>query len=156
MAYSPPINASEPIFMKTLCLILLAGLAFPALAEDPFTREFKDHVVHYNVFPSSVLDPAVARQYQLKRAANIHTLNLAVHRKTDKGTVPVDALLKGTVTNFFQQQQELEFQRVKEGDAVYFLAQFRVKDENPLTFDFYIRPEGYSQTYELRFRRPLQ
>ncbi len=142
--------------MKKIFLVLLTVLAFPALADDPFARDFKDHVVHYNVFPSSVLDPAVARQYQLKRATNIHTLNLAVHRKTDKGTEPVDALLKGTVTNFFQQQQELVFQRVKEGDAVYFLAQFRVKDENPLTFDFYIRPEGHSQTYELQFRRPLQ
>ena len=141
--------------MRFVVLLLLLSISPVGWASDPFQHPFPGYVVLYNTFNSTALSSEIANQYGLKRSEKIDTLNIAVQAKKERQRQPVDALLKGKVTNFYQQQQNLDFQRVKEGEYIYFIAQYRVTDETPLQFHLYIRPDGHDRTLELKFKRPL-
>lgn len=144
--------------MKWLSLIsslvlstLLIGAANAGIEET--THETDTHIIHFNVFNSSFLTPEIAQQYGLKRSKYHSMLNLAVHEKGATEDKPVPVILNGTITNIVQQQRSLEFQEIQEGSAIYYISNFRVTDNDLLTFDIKIRTSADSPGYDLKFKR---
>ena len=138
--------------LSSLLLSLLLTTPASAGAEET-TRETDTHIIHFNVFDSSFLTPEIAQQYGLKRSNYHAMLNLAVHEKTDAADKPIPVILQGTVTNIVQQQRTLKFKEVQEGKAIYYLTDFRVTDDDLLTFDIKIRTNADAPGYDLRFKR---
>jgi len=117
-------------FHSRLLLPLLLLLATSSYAvEVPLGDGFR---VVYSAFNSTFLQPEVADRYQLRRARDAGLVNIAVV-DSDNRTHP--ALLSGRVSNIFQQQQTLEFLTIDEGDAIYYLAAFKIDGESFLNFD---------------------
>ncbi len=113
-----------------------------------------DIVVHYNAVPSISLAPEVARQYAITRSANRALLNIAVmRRQTDGSDKAIAATLEGSATNLAGQRQELAFREVREGDAIYYLAEPRVTDRETLAFDVQVMAEGETAPLAVRFRQ---
>ena len=140
------------LFTSMLFSILLAPAVASAGVEET-TRETDTHIIHFNVFNSSFLTPEIAKQYGLKRSNYHAMLNLAVHEKGSPEDKPIPVLLQGTVTNIVQQQRSLEFKEIQEGSAIYYLSDFRISDDDLLTFDIKIRTNADSPGYDLRFKR---
>lgn len=138
--------------LSTLMLsLLLAPLATADIEKT--SRETDTHTFYFNVFNSTFLTPEIAQQYNLKRSKTSALLNLAVHEKGDSRDKAIPVILQGTVTNIVQQQRELEFKEIVEGDAIYYLSDFRVTNDDVLTFDINIRTHADSPGYDLRFKR---
>ena len=140
-----------PLISLLLLSTLLATSAKAGVEET--TRETDTHIIHFNVFDSSFLTPEIAQQYDLKRSNYHSMLNLAVHEKGSSEDKPIPVLLQGTVTNIVQQQRALEFIEIQEGSAIYYLSDFRVTDNDLLTFDIKIRTNADSPGYDLKFKR---
>ena len=140
-----------PLISSLLLSTLLATSAKAGVEET--TRETDTHIIHFNVFDSSFLTPEIAQQYGLKRSNYHSMLNLAVHEKGSPEDKPIPVLLQGTVTNIVQQQRALEFIEIQEGSAIYYLSDFRVTDDDLLTFDIKIRTNADSPGYDLKFKR---
>lgn len=132
--------------MKLLALALLF-LASGASAQNSLTRG--DYVVHYNAIPSTTIAPEVARQYAITRSANRALLNVAVLRQGR----PVAAKLTGSATNLAGQRQDLAVREVREGEAIYYLAEPRVGDHETLAFEIDVLPEGAQEPIVIRFRQ---
>ena len=135
--------------VATLLTLLLFSTQ-SALAEQK--KRFGDYEVHYSAFASTFLTPDIAKQYGLVRSKAIGVINISVLKKSDKGFFePVPAQLEGIRTNDIQQQQFLAFRRVKEGKAIYYLAEVQFMEGEVLVFNISATPEGQPQPLKLRF-----
>ena len=125
----------DSMTMRMMLLVLLSLLvASPVDANQQV--EAGDLVLMYSAIPSLDLQPDVARQYRLTRSAGRMLLNVALHRRLDDGaTTAISGTLRAAATNQAGQRQELRLDEVREGDAIYYLAEVRASDGDTLTFD---------------------
>lgn len=130
-------------------LVLLMTFSGPAAAEQ--SRQMGPWEVHYNAFNSTLLRPEMAQQYSLQRSETLATLNLAVLDTTKPGKPAQQVTVTGYVMNPLSQQQQLTFQEVREGDAIYYLAQTRFSHQE--TLRFFITIKQGAQSHELRFHQ---
>ena len=135
---------------KLVFLFLLALASTGANAES--MREFGDYVVHYNAFRSDTISPEVAKQYNLPRANNRILINIAILKKVMNTTgKPTAAKVTGHASNLTGQLKKLVFKEIKEGNAIYYLADTKISDGEFLKFDLKIIPQGESRPARLRF-----
>lgn len=120
--------------MRRLATLLIAlFLTLPAVAERKQT--FGELDVHYSVFNSSFLQPEIASAVGLTRSKTIGVLNIAAL----KGGQGQPAQVTGTVKNLLGQSSTLNFQRVLEQGAVYYLAEFPLRDREVLNFEVQVK-----------------
>ncbi|MEH0741860.1 DUF4426 domain-containing protein [Vibrio cholerae] len=114
------------------CLFLLALLSLPSAAEQ--FKTIKDIEVHYSAFNSTFLTPAVARSYQLKRNGHSAILNISVLDNSAAGKPAIKAAVSGQAKNLIGQSKTLAFREIVEGEAIYYIAEFPISNEETLSF----------------------
>ena len=112
------------LLLMSLCLCL----SLPALAEQK--QSYGDLDVHYSAFNSGFLQPEIAAATGLVRSKTQGVVNVAVLKA---GTAS-SAKVSGTVKNLLGQSTALSFKEVKEGKAIYYLAQFPFEQRETLRF----------------------
>ena len=140
--------------------ILIAGLLMLATsvasaqqgpAQSP--QRFGDLLVYHNTFNSSFLQPDIAAATGLQRGPRQGVVNIAVQRNSADGPQAVDARVDGTVKNLLQQTTPLQFIRVKEQDAVYFVANYTAGQRGLLQFEVRVQAEEDAPTHTVRFQQ---
>lgn len=130
------------------CLLLVAATA---IADETSFKEYGDTRVHYSAFNSSFVPPDIASIYNISRGKDKGLVNIAIVPKgSESGET---ASVSGAVNDLLQRQQKLEFIEVREGDAVYYLAEFEFENEDPLTFKITVRPADSTSTQNFSFQR---
>lgn len=115
--------------MTRIALLLMSlCLSLPALAEQK--QSYGDLDVHYSAFNSGFLQPEIAAATGLVRSKSQGVVNVAVLKA---GTAS-NAKVSGTVKNLLGQSTALSFKEVKEGKAIYYLAQFPFEQRETLRF----------------------
>lgn len=118
---------------RFVSLVFCLLLALPAVAERK--QAFGELDVHYSVFNSSFLQPDVAAAAGLTRSKTVGVLNIAALRD-GKGQA---AKVNGTLNNLLGQTSELKFKQVLESGAVYYLAEFPLRQREMLTFSIQVQ-----------------
>ena len=118
---------------RFVSLVFCLLLALPAVAERKQT--FGELDVHYSVFNSGFLQPDVAAAAGLTRSKTVGVLNIAA-LKDGKGQA---AKVSGTLKNLLGQTSELKFKQVLESGAVYYLAEFPLRQREMLTFSIQVQ-----------------
>jgi hypothetical protein len=141
-----PINK----LFKTLFIFAFALISLNSYADN--SKEFGDYVIHYNAFRSDTISPEVAKQYDLARANNRVLINIAVLKKVLNTTgTPTPSKVTGHASNLTGQLKQLEFKTIKEGTAIYYIAETKISDGEFLKFDIKVIPEGETRPARLRF-----
>ncbi|MGY6555559.1 MAG: DUF4426 domain-containing protein [Wenzhouxiangella sp.] len=123
-------------------VLLLACLIGPAPGWAQQAEDLGTHWVHYSIINTSQLAPEVANAIGVQRSASRALLNLAVLRKGEDGLdQAVRAQIRVHMVNLAGQRRELELREVVEQDAVYYLASFRIHNEERATFRVSVLPE---------------
>ena len=136
--------------IRILTVFTLLGFGSSTYAEN--AKEFGDYVIHYNAFRSDTLSADIAKQYNLTRRSNRVILNIAVLKKVLNTTgTPTAAKVTGHVGNLTGQMKNLEFREIKEGTAIYYLAESKFTEGEFLKFDLKVTPDGGTQTARLKF-----
>ncbi|MBS3798244.1 MULTISPECIES: DUF4426 domain-containing protein [unclassified Pseudoalteromonas] len=138
--------------LYSLILSLLCMAPSYAAQNDVQGGQFKNlghWQVHYIAFPSTTISPQVARSYNLERAGDRALINISVLKNDKAQTVAISGVAK----NLLGQSEELEFQEIKEGDSVYYIAQMRFEDEE--TYRFEITLTQGTTVEVLRFHQKL-
>lgn len=99
--------------------------------------------VHYIAFSTTFLTPQIARANGITRSPNNVLVNISVLDKYTKEAQEVE--LSGTARNLIGRSSELEFVRVNEGEAIYYLAQMSFDDEEHYRFKINIKQGNSSQ-----------
>lgn len=141
-----PVN----IFFKILFFLTLSLAGLSSHADN--SKEFGDYVIHYNAFRSDTISPEVAKQHGLTRANNRVLINIAVLKKVMNTTgKPTASKVTGHASNLTGQLKQLEFKEIKEGTAIYYLADTKISDGEFLKFDLKVIPEGETRAARLNF-----
>ncbi|KEQ18321.1 hypothetical protein GZ78_12435 [Endozoicomonas numazuensis] len=113
---------------------------------------FGDYEVFYSAFPSTFIQPDIAKTYDLERGPKNGLVNIAVRNvKNSAEGKAVKATFEGKTVNLLGQQSALKFKEIKEGDAIYYLAGFRFSHEEMLKFSVKVQPEGSSLSQTVQF-----
>jgi len=128
------------ILMRTLTACLLLAVCLQVRAEQAVPMG--DYEVHYALFPSLFIKPELATKYGVVRGQDRALLNISVLDARQQPPAPVPAALEGTVTNLLGQVQRLKFREVREGEAIYYLADVRHTDRDTLRFAVSVRLQG--------------
>lgn len=135
----------------TICFVF--GLSTPAFAES---KTFGNYTVHYIAVNSTFLTPEIAAQYKIVRSARRAFLNIAVLRNnTDGSTTPVAAKVEGGKQNLMQQAGDIDFDEVREGEAIYYIGQFDFSNAETLRFSVQVTPQGESAAQSIEWSTQL-
>ena len=136
-----------------LLLITFAACSSTALAQQ--SERFGPYELHYSVVNTTFLAPEVAATYGIVRGEKRAILTLAVREHLDDGSSETrTTLLQGRTWDLIQ-NQELDFLEIREGQAVYYIADFKFINEEWRFFEVDFRPEGADETYTFKFKHQL-
>ncbi|EJB8690811.1 DUF4426 domain-containing protein [Vibrio parahaemolyticus] len=133
---------------KWITALLISLLSLPTFAEQ--FKNMKDIEVHYVAFNSTFLTPKVARSYDIKRNGYVAVVNISVLDSASLGKPAVEAEVGGHAKNLIGQTQKLTFREIKEGEAIYYLAELPITHEETFTFDIDVKA-GNKGSGKLKF-----
>lgn len=124
--------------LATLCLC-----AVTAAVHAEISQTFGPIVVHYNAITTNELVPEVARSYKIERSKTRGLVTMSVLRQNSLGvSSPVPARLTVYATNLNQQLANIEMREVRDGNAIYYLGEFRVAPPDTLKFTATVEVDG--------------
>ena len=116
------------LFKKTIALMILTfGLVSGVSAEN--MKKMGSMNVHYIALGATFLTPEIARTYNIERSRYNGLINISVLNNTVEGMPAKSVSITGTARNDLGQIKQLDFAEVKEGEAIYYLAQIKYSDE---------------------------
>lgn len=134
-----------------LALALTCGIqAANAQQSEMFGR----YELHYSVVNTTFLSPEVAANYGIVRGNRRAILTLAVREQLEQGSETRAMQLRGRTWDLIQ-NQPLSFVEIREGQSVYYVADFKFINEEWRFFEVHFRPEGAQQTYTFEFKHQL-
>jgi hypothetical protein len=146
---------STSLFTRSIFLFstLVLGLfSMQSSAEQKLV--FGEYEVHYIGLSSSFLTPEVAKIYDIPRSRALGFLNISVLQKTADAELPaaLNATVSGKIRNLIGQSRDIEFRRVQEGKAIYYLSTFRFDDGDMYNFDLDVVPSNAKQkNFDVKF-----
>lgn len=136
-------------------MLMLTGLSAFSLAENDNVFKQDDYEVHYSTFNTSFLNEKIASTYGIVRSKSKALLNVAVLKKNNDGFMkPVSASLTGQTYDLIL-IKALDFFEVREGDAVYYLAQFDIDHKIPLYFTVNVKADPNQPAMKVQFKKVL-
>ncbi|MGB2742237.1 MAG: DUF4426 domain-containing protein [Cognaticolwellia sp.] len=105
--------------------------------------------VHYIALGSTFLTPEIAKAYNIERSRYKGLVNISVLDNTQDGKPSKTVFISGNARNDVGQINSLDFTEVKEGDAIYYLAQVNYTNEETIYFDINITDKG--KQHKLKF-----
>jgi len=102
--------------------------------------------VHYMAIGSTFFTPEIAKIYGITRSRYNGLINISVLDNTKPGTPAKTVSITGKAKNNLGQFKTLEFTEVKEGNAIYYLAQVKYNNEETMHFTLLINDGKEQQT----------
>ena len=137
--------------MKISLLSLLSALLLmlSPVSQAEQKQTFANQEVHYIALNSTFLTPKIARAYKIKRSGYNALINISVLDTNQVGNPSISANLTGTAKNLLGNVTPLEFREIKEGDAIYYLAELAFRNEETYSFD--IKVVSQDKSNRLKF-----
>ena len=110
-----------------------------------------DHIVHFSALSTDKLPPEVARTYNIVRSQNRAMLNVSVIQKGSN--TPVEAQVEVKTVNLTGQLKNVTMRMIREQEAIYYIGETPVANQETLIFDISIRPDGVEEASDVRFKR---
>lgn len=139
--------------INTFVLTLILFTLFSNLAMAENAKEYDEYIVYYNAFPTDSLPPEMTKQYGLKRSKNYALVNISVMKKGAGIPTGVQSMVTGELKNLMGQTRKLNFQEIKEGKAVYYIAQVGVQSHEQVNFTIKIKPEHSKEKHTITFSK---
>jgi len=110
-----------------------------------------DHVVHFSAQSTDQLPPEVARAYSIVRSKNRAMLNVSVLEEATNKAVTADVTVK--TVNLTGQLKNVTMRMIEEQEAIYYIGETPVANQETLIFDITVRPDGVEEASDVRFKR---
>lgn len=115
--------------------LALIPVLFAPAAQAEQAEKFGNVEVHYNAMLSTDLLPDVAKSYKIDRSPTRGIVTVSVLRKNAMGVAqPIPATLTAYMVNLSNQLGNIGMREIREGNAIYYLGEFRVSPPNTLKF----------------------
>ncbi|WP_394128967.1 DUF4426 domain-containing protein [Shewanella maritima] len=95
--------------------------------------------IHYMAIDSTFLTPEIAKHYGLTRSQYNGIINISVLDTSKEGNPSAAVEIHGVAKNLLQASQTLTFKEIREGGAIYYIAELPFRDEQQTNFSISIR-----------------
>jgi len=130
----------------TRWLVLLGALLLTAIAMAEQSKQLGNWDVHYSAFGSTFLSPEIASSYQLHRSRYIGLINISVLDASQDNKPAQAVTISGTAKNLLGTIHKLTFREIREGEAIYYIAEVPHRNEETFNFDIRIDNDDKSET----------
>ncbi|MFD1622221.1 DUF4426 domain-containing protein [Thalassotalea marina] len=137
--------------MSKIVLVASLVLGFSANLAAENMKKLGNMNVHYMAIGATFLTPEVAKAYGIERSKYNGLINISVLDNTQKDTPAKTVTITGTARNLLGREKPLNFVEVKEGDAIYYLAQVQYRNEEMIRFDLTI--DDGNEKQNLKFQQ---
>ncbi|MBT2969539.1 MAG: orotate phosphoribosyltransferase [gamma proteobacterium symbiont of Ctena orbiculata] len=132
------------VLFFTLLLTTMVSWAENSTSVPGFT-------IHHNAIPSASLEPAIARQYGIQRSKYRGMLNVSVIKSVEGTTGrSSEAVILAKANNIRGQLISIPMRKIIEGDAIYYIGEFRIADQETLNFEIQVQPKGETRYYSAK------
>ncbi|MBT3047278.1 MAG: DUF4426 domain-containing protein [Candidatus Thiodiazotropha sp.] len=137
-------------YTKSIVLFFILLLtAMVSWAENSTT--VPGFTIHHNAIPSASLEPAIARQYGIQRSKYRGMLNVSVIKSVEGTTgQSSEAVILAKANNIRGQLISIPMRKIIEGDAIYYIGEFRIADQETLNFEIQVQPKGETRYYSAK------
>jgi len=135
--------------LQTAIFTLLVSLTLVSNVFAENMKKLGSMQVHYMAINATFLTPKIAKAYNIERSRFNGLINISVLDDSQKSKPAKTVDIRGTARNDIGQIKTLSFDEVKEGDAIYYLAQINYSNEETFYFDIIIN-DG-KETQQLKF-----
>ena len=137
------------IIKTILATLFISLISLSAWAEN--STSIPGYTIHHNAIPTATLDPAIANEYRIQRSKYRGMINVSVI-KDKKGTTGTStpAVILAKATNIRGQLISIPMRQVLEADAIYYIGEFRIADQETLNFDLQVQPQGETRFYKAK------
>lgn len=130
------------------------GQAIEVLSATESSKDFGDYIVHFNAIRTDELTPEVAREYSIVRSQNRAMLNVSILRKQENApAVPVAGAVAASAVNLTGQLKNLLVREIREGDAIYYIAETPITNGEVLVFSIDVTPQNEPSRFSIRFQK---
>ena len=127
------------MFKRILTPLLLGVSLLVSTQLQAAEQKMGDLTIHYNALPSTFLTPEVARANNIDRSRYNGLLNIVV---VDQAGKTLQVNMSGEGKSLIGTVRKLEFQSIREGDAIYYIAQYPYRSEENVLFTINISVPG--------------
>lgn len=129
--------------------VALTMILFSTVSVAENMKKMGTFDVHYIALGASFVTPEVARAYNIKRSKYNGLINISVLDNTQVGKPAKKVSIMGTAQNQVGQIRKLAFREVKEGKAIYYLAEMSYADLE--TYNFTLDITDGTEDHQLTF-----
>jgi hypothetical protein len=123
--------------------LALIPILFISVAQAEQAEKFGNVEVHYNAMLSTDLLPEVAKAYKIDRSPTRGIVTISVLKKNAMGVAqPIPAKLSAYLVNLSNQLGDIDMREIREGNAIYYLGEFRIVPPNTLKFTVTVEVAG--------------
>ena len=133
--------------IMSCCLISALLVSTAASAEN--MKKMGKMNIHYMAIGATFFTPEIAKAYGIERSKYNGLVNISVLDNSKQGTPAKTVSITGTARNLADQKKTLSFKEVREGDAIYYLAEVDYRNDETIRFDLTIT-DG-EETHQLEF-----
>lgn len=136
-----------------LSLALMTSLMLfitSAVAEQK--QQVGNYDIHYMALGSTFITPAIAKTYGIERSQYNGIINITVLDTSQQGNPAVAVEISGIANNLLDARMDLNFKEIREGDAIYYIAQVPYRDDQEINFTIAIK-HGKKLNTALKFKQ---
>ncbi|MCZ6640036.1 MAG: DUF4426 domain-containing protein, partial [Gammaproteobacteria bacterium] len=111
-----------------------------------------EHEVDHKAFNSTFLRPEIAKLYGIDQDKKLGVVMVSVYQKDSLG-IGVEACVSGGAKNLLGQTKGLNFDEIREGQAIYHISTFRFSHEEHITFEVDVEIAATGETHELKWQQ---
>jgi hypothetical protein len=128
----------------------------PPAREVSQNKSYDDgsHVIYFNAINSDFINAEIAKKNNIIRSKNRALINVSIHKKnSDDSKTSVSAQLNDTVSNLTGQLKSVDWRKISEGDAIYYIGLVGIANGETLIFDMKIIPDGQDEVIPVKFQQ---
>jgi hypothetical protein len=140
--------------LKLILLSLAALLLANSLALAENSTKADGYTIHHNAFLSTELAPDMASRYNIRRSPNRAVINISIIKNVPGTTgQPVTARVKVISHNLRGQVRTIPVREIKEKNAVYYIGEFLVENQESVTFTIEAIPSGENKPLQASLKQ---
>ncbi|WP_390904105.1 DUF4426 domain-containing protein [Shewanella phaeophyticola] len=95
--------------------------------------------IHYMALNSTFITPQVAKTYGIERSGYNGLVNITVLNTQLPGNPAVAVEISGVANNLIDARMTLDFKEIREGNAIYYIAEVPFRDDQEVNFTVAIK-----------------
>ena len=134
-------------------ILLILSLLFSVNVYAEQSKTFGNYKVHYSAFTADMLTKEIAKAYKIKRSHSTVLINITLMKETGE-PLPIAHKAKVEIKgrNLVGQNKSISVREILEQDAVYYIGEVSVSNQETVQFDVTVRPLNTKKKFNFSFK----